>query len=352
MRQAFHDQRALLIALSCLVVGCASSKSAQTGLVTPEAAQVEAPVPRDPVELVVGAPDVVLLTRASELRAAPLFERLRPYIERAACATLSEWDQLVRATTRALLATRAQGESEEWLLVLDGSYAEPDLDRLLRAAAARTPRTAPAAPIAVVSYGRFSISEDDVLAASLLERRLIVLGHKTWVRAALDSISHPAAKLSDLPLWKSVAPEVRCTEQALCVLSAANGSGARGLQHILASAGAKHLGQQLLAANSALALSLPSGAELGLHAQLPDQGAAEAAQRDLKDGLWQAGLLTRLAGLPDVLSEARVAVRGSALHVELSVSESDLARYEQRAGQLLSHALRDDCAASASPTAP
>ena len=331
---------------STSAIGCASSKAAQPGVVAPEAAQREPPVPRDALALVVGAPESVVLARASELRAAPLFERLRPYVERATCTRIDEWDQLVRATSRAVLASRTQGQSDEWLLVLDGSYTEADLERLLRTAAARTPRTAPAAPITIDRSGRFPVSQDDVLAASLLEARLLVLGNKAWVRAALDAISHPAPKLSDLPLWTSVAPEVRCTEQALCVLFAANGSGARGLSHALASAGAKGLGRQLVAADTALALSLPNGAELGLHAQLPDQGAAEAAQRDLKDGLWQAGLLTRLAGLPDVLSAARVSVRGAALHAELSVSESDLARYEQRAGQLLAGAVREDCGAA------
>ena len=353
MRPARFDFRVCLSVLSCLVCvssGCASGKSAQPAVATPAAAPALAPVPRDPVELVVGAPDSVVLARASELRAAPLFERLRPYVERATCASLSEWDGLVRATSRAVLASRTEGQSAQWLLVLDGSYTEADADRLLRAAAQRTPRTAPAAPISVDRSGRFAISEDDVLASSLLEGRLLVLGHKPWMRAALDAIAHPAAKLGDLALWKSVAPEVRCAEQALCLLAAAQGAGARSLQRGLSSAGAKGLGQQVSAADSALTVSLPSGAEITFHAQLPDAAAADAAQRGLKDNLWQVGLLTRLAGLPDVLSAAKIDVRGAALHGELSVSETDLVRYEQRAGQLLSEAARQDCGvATAAP---
>lgn len=347
--QALRHHLALFnVVASFGLAACASGNAAQPQGTTPAAAaKVEAAVPRDPIELVVGAPESVLITRAAELRASPLFERLRPYVERATCSSLSDWDQLVRATTRAVLASRSAEQSEPWLLVLDGSYSDADADRLLRTAAARTPRTAPAAPIVTDRSGRFPISEDDVLAASLLEGRLLVLGEKAWVRAALDSIAHPAPKLADLPLWKSVAPEVRCAEQSLCLLAAANGSGARNLQQGLAHAGAKALGQQLVAADSALALSLPSGADLAFHAQLPDASAAEAAQRNLKDGLWQVGMLTRLAGLPDVLSAARVEQRGSALHAELSVNDADLARYELRAGQLLSEAVRGDCGATA-----
>ena len=126
-----------------LAAGCASSKSAQPETATPaDAARALPPVPRDPVELVVGAPESVVLTRAAELRAAPVFERLRPYVERATCASLAEWDDLVRATARSVLASRTQSDVEQWLLVLDGSYAEGDVERLLRAAVARTPRNA------------------------------------------------------------------------------------------------------------------------------------------------------------------------------------------------------------------
>jgi len=344
--------RALARALVCVGLGvgvasgCASSKSAQPTTALPgvsESARALAPVPRDPAELVVGAPESIVLARAAELRGSALFERLRPYVERATCASLSEWDDLVRATARAVLASRSGGGAEEWLLVLDGSYAETDVERVLRAASARTPRSGAAAPISVDRSGRFAITEDDVLAASLLERRLLVLGSKGWLRAALAAVDQPTAKLTQLPLWTGVAAEVRCTEEAVCVLAVANGSGARALQRGLASAGAKALGQQLVAADSALTLSLPAGAELRLRAQLPEPGAAEAAQRALKDWLWQVGLLTRLAGLPDVLSAAQVSANGAALSGALSVSEADLVRYEQRAGQLLTGAALSSC---------
>lgn len=333
-----HRASILSSALCLVLAGCASGKSAQPGGTTATAASAEPDVPRDPLQLLVGVPESVVLTRTAELRSAPQFERLRPYVERASCTSLAEWDGLVRATTRSVMASRTEGEREAWLLVLDGSYADADAERVLREAIARTPRTGQPVPITQDRSGRFAISEDDQLAASLLERRLLVVGTRAWVRSALDSIAHPAAKLADSPLWREVATAVRCTEQSLCVLSTANGSGARALGHGLASAGAKNLGQQLVAADSALALSLPAGAELQLRSRLPDAGAADAAQRGLRDLLWQVGLLTRLAGLPDVLTSAQIGVQGSALDAKLSVNESDLARYEERLGQLLAGA--------------
>jgi len=336
-----------MVSAAALAVGCASANSAQPSGTTPHGANAEPAVPRDPVELVVGAPESVLLTRAAELRGSPLFERWRPHLERATCTSLGEWDDLLRATSRSVLASRSEGDGEAWLLVLDGSYADTDAERVLRAAVARTPRTTQPVPITVDRSGRFPISEDDVLAASLLERRVLVVGSRAWVRAALDRVARRAEPnapgLAELPLWRDVASEVRCTEQALCVLSAANGSGARSLQRGLASAGARPLGQQLMAADSALALSVPAGAELRLSARLPDASAADAAQRNLKDWLLQVGLLTRLAGLPDVLTAAQVGTQGSALGAQLSVSEADLARYEERAGQLLAGAMASNC---------
>ncbi|MET0386705.1 MAG: hypothetical protein ABW321_12140, partial [Polyangiales bacterium] len=281
-------------------------------------------VPSDPLDLVVWGPDAVTLARVDELRSSPQFERFQPYLERATCTPLAAWDDLLRVTRRAVVASRSQPDGEPWLVVLDGKYTEADARRLLDVAIQRAPRRAAPAATAVTSEraGRFDLVHNQQLAASALEGRLLVLGTKDWVQAALGAIEHPAATFKTSSLWRGPAARVQCAERQLCMLTVANSRASRQLQQGLAGVGGNALAGQLGSADSALSLSLPAGAELSFAAQLSGADVAASAREQLHTLLTRASVLVSLTGLPDVLGQVRVTNEAELLRADLSVSPS------------------------------
>jgi hypothetical protein len=340
-----HGCLSLLGAAATL--GCAGSQAAAPGpahAAAPAAPSVR-PVPSDPLELLVGTPSAVAIANVAQLRASALFGRVRPLIERASCVSSEQLDALLASTTRAIVASRQAenpADRAQWLALLAGSYSEQDVERVLASVA--QPSDAPLRE----SIGRFTLATRAQLGASLLEQRVLVLGSPAWVRSALDAIDHPSASFASSALWREQAPRVQCAEHMLCVLSAADGVAARPLQRALASAGAKGLGRQLGAADAALGLNAAAGVDVSTAARLQSPDAAASAVQQIKDLFWQAGLLIRLAGLPDVLNDARVQAAGEQLQLDLSVSEGDLAQYQERLEQLLVDDGRS-CAAVAAP---
>jgi hypothetical protein len=339
--------RLLSLHASFGLVACAASQAT-----APPPAHVEAPaaasvrpVPSDPLELLVGAPTAVAIATVAQVRASTLFGRVRPLIERVSCVSSEQLDGLLASTTRAIVASRqAAGPADhvEWLALLEGSYTEQDVERIL--ASVGLPGDAQVRE----SIGRFTLATRAQLGASLLEQRLLVLGSPGWARSALDAVDHPSPSFAASALWREQAPRVQCAERTLCLLSAADGVVAKPLQRALASAGAKNLGRQLGAADSALGLSAAAGVDMLMVARLQTPDAAAAALQETKDLFWQAGLLIRLAGLPDVLNDARVRAAGDQLQLDLSVSEGDLAQYQERLTQLLGDD-RGSCPAVATP---
>src|SRR5262249_49023204 len=135
-------------------------------------------------------------------------------------------------------------------------------------------------------------------------------------------------------IFRELAPQVRCAERSACLFAVANGWAAKRMQHSLLGIGAQGLGAELATSDSALALAAPEGFELSFAAKLRSPDAAADAAKQVKDWLWQASLLTRVAGLPAVLDDARLRAEASLLHADLTVSAADLAVYEERAGRL------------------
>jgi hypothetical protein len=318
--------------ISVLLSACASSQPAATAPVVP----VVRSVPTDVLELVVGEPSAWVDARIDQLRASPVYARLRPVLERATCVPAADLDWLTQKATRAVVASRTLPDTGamQSLVVLSGDFSQADADRLLTAAVQRSGQPAgPASPPQIV--GRFTLTEQAGLAASLLESHLIVLGTTDWVRAALDSVEHPVASLAGSPLRRDLAGAARCAERSVCMFAAKGSPITQNLQRGLSSAGARSLGRQLSAADAALSLSLPDGLDITFLSRLPSADIAEASVRQAKDLLWQAGLLIRLAGLPDVLNAARVQANANLLQAELSVSAADLAQYEDRLSGLI-----------------
>jgi hypothetical protein len=314
---------------------CATTKSAQT-----KPAVAELPrVPADPLALLVEDPESVIVARVQELQSAAVFARARPYIERATCVQLAEWESVLSATSRAALATRRENKdkSAQWLLVLDGRYSDGDAQRLLGTAIKQT-RGADAANLAsqtaLDSSGRFSVTQRGPLAVSLLEARLLVLGTTPWVQAALASIAKPAAAFSESGLWRSVGTQLHCSERSACVLSTANGANAHYLEDGLANAGAKDLGERLQGADGVLAVTASEGLGLGFAAQLGSADAAQGAERELRDWLYQVNLVVRLTGMPAIFDRARLSTSDTVVRAELDVTKAELDAYEARAKPL------------------
>jgi hypothetical protein len=339
--------RAVLACSVVCLIACGASQASLPPPAHPEAAATPAvrPVPSDPLELVVGVPSAVAVVNVDQVRASALFARVRPLLERAACISSAQLDALLAPTARLIIAARNatdQTEQIEWLAVLVGSYTEQDADRILAST------TQSADPALRQPVGRFTLATRAGLATSLLEQRLLVLGTPAWVRSALDSIEQPSPSFAASALWREHGPRVQCAERMVCVLSAADGVIAKRVQRALASAGSKSLGKQLAAADGVVGANAAAGIDLAVDAELQTPEAAADAAQQAKDLFWQAGLLIRLAGLPNVFDAAQVRAEGRQLKLDLSVSANDLAAYQDRLSKLLIDE-RDQCTPVAAP---
>lgn len=339
---------AVIAMLGC-AAACGGSQASAPGTTAAAAATkpAERPVPADPLALLVGNPSGVVDLRVDRLRGSQPFARVRTYLERAGCISGSELDAALATTQRALLAQRTSEQREQLFSVLSGRYTDQDAARLLEMAAQRDPEAAQA-PAAPEMQGRFGYTRRGPLAVSLLEQRIILLGDAGWLRAALESIDKPGENFAMSKLWRELGPRAQCEARMICAFGAAGSSAGERIEGLLAGAGSRALGRDLREADSVLGISAPDDIEIELAAQMRSpEAATESAQR-AKDLLWQAGLLTRLAGLPNVLGDARIAANGALLSLDLRVSASDLAAYEARLAKLLEGS-GSDCAAPAAP---
>jgi hypothetical protein len=306
-------------------------------------------VPSDPLALIVEDPESVAVVRVQELQSAPLFERLRPYIEKAACVKLADWNAVLSATRRAALAARQKpDQGPEWLIVLDGQYSDGDARRLLTLVLERT-HSASAEPARETREGRFGVTEQGALAVSVLESRMLVLGTQAWLHAALRSIEQPVAKFSESAAWQAVALPLGCSERTACVSWRANSMGAHQLERGLSGAGAKDLGQTFVASDSVLGVNVRDGLGLALAAQVGDAQAAQKAEQRLRDWLWQVNLVVRLTGMPAIFDRARLSTQNTLLRGELDVSRAELDAYESRGRPLFDREVSGACAAAAQP---
>jgi hypothetical protein len=347
-----------MLTRACLTVSLlASSTVASTVACSSPPATLPAPehpsapaapaVPTDPMALLIGAPSVVVDLHLDRMRNSPLFAHARPFIDRTSCASQAELDWLSGVTERASIAARSTDEHVEWFAVLIGAYTEQDTARLL---AAVTQRAGDAPGVSArQAVGRFSMATQAGFGASVLDAHTAVVGAQTWVAAALAAVDHPTTSFASSALWRDFA--ARCVDRALCLVAAADSFAARELQQGLSSLGAKTLGRELSAGDTLLGVSMPDDLQVGFFARLPSPDAAAGARQHLKDWLWQAGLVVRLAGLPDVLDKARLQTNANLLQVELDVRASDLAQYEQRLGAMLGTSA-DACTTGAAVAAP
>jgi hypothetical protein len=184
--------------------------------------------------------------------------------------------------------------------------------------------------------GRFNVAQKGPWSAIVLEERMLIAGHDGFVSSTLELIEHPdAPRYSGSPIFVELGGKLDCLERSACGLITPDGSVARRMKGELSSVGMKKVGRELAGAQSGVSMAVGDGVVLRVVAHMPSDAAAESMAKDTKDWLWQAGLVARLAGFPNVLGDAEVDTSGSYADLRIRVSESDLARFEQRFDQML-----------------
>lgn len=271
--------------------------------------------------------------RVDVMKSRDAFATVRRAVLRYGCIGEADFDWLVGQTQRAILASRGDAEHPEFVVILAGQFGEADAGRALEALARRT---GSGDPLGNRTQGRFNIAQKGPWSAIVLEERLMVAGHDGFVGSTLDMIEHPdAARFAQSPIFAELGGRMECLERSACGLITPDGSVARRMKGELSSVGMKKVGRELAAAQSGVSLALGEGITLSVVAHMQNDAAAESLAKDTKDWLWQAGLVARLAGFPDVLGDAQVDNSGSFTDLKIRVGEQDLARLEKRFDQML-----------------
>jgi hypothetical protein len=344
--------RRLSLTLCLLALGaCASSKSATPAVQTAQAAQAAPappppPIPQDPLDLVAGDLSLVAHARVDVMKDKDAFAAVRRTLTRYGCVSAADFDWLAGQTQRAFFLSRGSSEHPEFAVILAGQFSEPDAGRALEMLGRRVGTAdAPASR----TQGRFTIQQKGPWSAIVLENRLMIAGHDGFVASTLDVIDHPPeARYAQSAIFKELGDHMNCLDRSLCALVSPDGNVAQRMKGELAGVGMKKVGRELASSQSGFTLAVGDGVVLTVGAQAQNEDAANSLAKDTKDWLWQAGLVARLAGFPDILGDAEVETAGTYTHLKIKVGQGDLARLEQRLDQMIG----DDAAARcASPSA-
>jgi hypothetical protein len=334
--------------LSCCLIGAVACASSSAATPPPEHAEAAAaataappppPIPQDPLELVSADIALFATARVDLMKSRDAFATLRRVLLRYGCVSEPDFDWLAGQTQRAILASRGDAEHPEFVVILAGQFGEADVGRALEALARRGQSND---PLGSRSQGPFTVAQKGPWSAIALEQRLLIAGHDGFVGSTLELIEHPeAARYAQTPIFLELGGKMECLERSACGLITPDGSVARRVKNELSGVGMKKVGRELAAAQSGVSLAIGDGMAVSVVAHMQSDEAAESLAKDTKDWLWQAGLVARLAGFPDVLGDAEVNTAGSFTDLKLRVGEKDLARLEQRFDQMLG----DDAAA-------
>ncbi len=279
--------------------------------------------------------DVALFAnaRVGVMRDKDAFGALRRSVVRYGCITEGDFDWIAGATDRLLLASRGDSERPEFVAVLVGQYTDTDAARALDLLARRA-GTQDAT--GTRKAGRFVVSQKGPWSAVVLENRLLVAGHDGFVGSVIDVIEHPPeSRYAQGPMLAELGAKMECLERSVCALITPGGSVARRMRSELAGVGMKKVGRQLSEAQTGLSAAVGEGMNVSVISHLGSEDDANSLAKDTRDWLWQAGLVARLAGFPDVLGDAEVNTDGRFTNLKIKVGEGDLGRLEQRLHQLL-----------------
>lgn len=344
--------RRTLLTISLFALGaCASSQSATPAVQHAEAAPATPappppPIPQDPLDLVAGEVSLLATARVDVMKDKDAFAAVRRTLTRYGCVSAADFDWLAEQTQRALLLSRGDSNHQEFTVILAGQFSEPDAGRALEMLARRV-GTADAPTSR--TQGRFTISQKGPWSAIVLENRLLVAGHDGVVGSTLDVIDHPPeARYAQSVTFRELGDHMHCLDRSLCALITADGGVAQRMKSELAGVGMKKVGRELASGQSGFTVSVGDGVVLNVGAHLQNDEDANALAKDTKDWLWQAGLVARLAGFPDVLGDAAVDTTGPFTDLKIKVGRDDLARLEKRFDQMIGEDATARCAASGS----
>lgn len=291
------------------------------------------------MDLVAGELSMFANARVDVMRDKDAFAAVRRTLTRYGCVSAADFDWLAGQTQRAIFLSRGSSRDPELAVILQGQFSDPDAGRALEMLGRRVGTTdAPATR----TQGRWTVQQKGPFSAIVIEGRLLVAGHDGFVGSTLEVIDHPPeARFAQSAIFKELGDHVHCLDRSLCALILPEGNVADRMKSELAGVGMKKVGRELASGQSSVTISVGDGVVLnvGAHAQSDDD--ANALAKDTKDWLWQAGLVARLAGFPDVLGEAEVTTEGSYTDLKIRVGQNDLARLEQRLDQMIG----DDAAA-------
>lgn len=291
--------------------------------------------------------DVALLAHAriDVMRERDAFATLRRSLVRYGCVSEGDFDWLAGQTQRALLASRGSREAPEFIVLLAGQFGGDDANRALEMLGRRV-GTQDAINARV--HGRFNVSQKGPWAAIVLENRMLLAGHSEFVDATLDSVEQPPeARYAQSAIFRELGDHMRCLDRSVCALITPEGGVAQRMKSELAGVGMKKVGRELAGAQSGMSLAVGDGVNLNVGAHFTNDADAEAMAKDTRDWLWQAGLVARLAGFPDVLGDAEVKSEGPYSDLKIRVPEGDLAKLEQRLDQMIGDDARARCSATA-----
>jgi hypothetical protein len=324
---------------------CGSSTAATPAVQHPEAAAPAPPapppppIPQDPLDLVAADVSMFVNARVEVMREKDAFAAVRRTVTRYGCMSADDFDWLDGQTKRALLMSRGESAHPEFAVILEGEFSEPDAGRALEILARRAGTPDPGTSR---TQGRFNIAQKGPWSAIVLDKRFLLAGHDGFVGSTLDVIDHPPeARYAQSEIFRELGDHVNCLDRSVCGLVAPDGGVAQRMKGELAGVGMKKVGRELASSQSGFTIAVGDGIVLNVAAHAKSEDDANTLAKDTKDWLWQAGLVARLAGFPDVLGDADVHAEGTFTELKIKVGEGDLARLEQRFDQMLG----DDAAA-------
>lgn len=282
---------------------------------------------------------MVAHARVDVMKDKDAFAAVRRTLTRYGCVSANDFDWLAGQTQRAIFLSRGDSRNPELAVILAGQFSDADAGRALEMLGRRVGTTdAPATR----TQGRWTVQQKGPWSAIAIEGRLMIAGHDGFVGSTLDVIDHPPeARFAQSALFKELGDHMHCLDRSLCALITPDGNVADRMKDELADVGMKKVGRQLASGQSAVSVSVGDGVVLNVGAHARNDDDANALAKDTKDWLWQAGLVARLAGFPNVLGDAEVTTEGSFTDLKIRVGQNDLARLEQRLDQMLG----DDAAA-------
>ncbi|MDD9931970.1 MAG: hypothetical protein OXT09_00125 [Myxococcales bacterium] len=354
MRAGWTLLLAATLAVGSVACGGAATPAAKS------AADLPPPPPAIPVDaldvLPAGAQQVARVD-LTELRGSEHFPRIDGWARRMGCIDAGARDHwLLRRGSEALVATYAPaadappGTAPLTVVLVAGKFVAQDGTAALHEAARLLPTAR--GPRAVEELGRFRVERQGRLAASVLDRRWLLVGDGEGVERVLrrlDTLEGPArgAPLSaDETLAAQHGFPQSLSNSTITLLGSTDRSANARIRRQLRRMGAGRAGAGLAEGPVAAQLMIAGHARAEVLGTYQSTQAASEASKALRGLFSRANLLMRLAGLGPILDEAKISVEGEVLRVSLSQGSGATAKLFRRLDAMI-RVMASPCAAPA-----